>query len=150
MTCRPWSVTSVASAFKNAADENPALVEARFNQGAVLEECGNEDDAIKIWQSQSKYGPAIANLGFIAWKNGDAARAESLFNHAIEVDPRCTPASRRANNLAQILRDKARNADGAQKKQYVGQAVSNLRTVLALDSNNLQCVLDAGLPSITT
>jgi tetratricopeptide (TPR) repeat protein len=127
---------SVVGAFKDAADENPALVEARFNQGAVLEECGNEDDAVTIWQGQPKYGPAIANLGFIAWKNGDAGKAESLFNHAIEVDPLHTVEAR--NNLAQILRDKARASDGAQKKQYVGQAVSNLRTVLALDSNNLQ------------
>jgi len=48
---------SVASAFKNAADENPSLLEARFNQGAVLAECGNEDDAVKIWEGM-KYGPA--------------------------------------------------------------------------------------------
>jgi tetratricopeptide (TPR) repeat protein len=127
---------SVASAFKGAADENPNLVEARFNQGAVEQECGNEDDAVKIWQGQPKYGPAIANLGYIAWKNGDTGRAETLFNHAIEVDPLHTVEAR--NNLAQILRDKAHGSEGAQKKQYVGQAVSNLRTVLALDSNNLQ------------
>ncbi len=128
---------SVASSFKNAADENPALVEARFNQGAVLAECGEEDDAIKIWEGLPKYGPAIANLGYIAWKKGDTGRAESMFSRAIEVDPLHTVEAR--NNLAQILRDKARRAgSGEEKKQYVGQAVSNLRTVLALDSNNLQ------------
>ncbi len=32
-------------AFKSVADENPGLLEARFNQGAVLQECGREDDA---------------------------------------------------------------------------------------------------------
>src|SRR4029077_4839444 len=43
------------------------------------------------------------------------------------------------NNLAQILRDKARHASSSEeKRQYVQSAVSNLRTVLALDSNNLQ------------
>jgi tetratricopeptide (TPR) repeat protein len=127
---------SVASAFKSAADENPNLLEARFNQGAVLAECGNEDDAAKIWEGM-KYGPAIANLGYLAWKNGDIGRAESLFTRAIEADPLHTVEAR--NNLAQILRDKAHRADdSASKKQYVGQAVSNLRTVLALDSNNLQ------------
>lgn len=127
---------SVASAFKGAADENPALVEARFNQGAVLAECGNEDDAVKVWEGL-KYGPAMANIGYIAWKNGDTSRAESLFVRAIEADPLHTVEAR--NNLAQILRDKARKAGSSEeKKQYVGQAVSNLRTVLALDSNNLQ------------
>ena len=127
---------SVASAFKDAADENANLPEARFNQGAVLQECGNEDDAVKIWEGQPKYGPAIANLGYVAWKNGDTSRAESLFTRAIEVDPLHTVDAR--NNLAQILRDKAHHADGAEKKQYVGQAVTHLRNVLAIDSNNLQ------------
>jgi tetratricopeptide (TPR) repeat protein len=128
---------SVASAFKDAADENAALVEARFNQGAVRYECGDESDAIKIWEGLPKYGPAIANLGYVAWKNGDTSKAESMFTRAIEVDPLHTVEAR--NNLAQILRDKAHRADdSATKKQYVGQAVSNLRTVLALDSNNLQ------------
>src|SRR5882724_4910070 len=126
---------SVASAFKNAADENPSLLEARFNQGAVLAECGNEDDAVRIWEGM-KYGPAIANLGYIAWKNGQTSKAESLFSRAIEVDPLHTVEAR--NNLAQILRDKARHASSDEKKQYVQQAVSNLRTVLAIDSNNLQ------------
>ncbi len=126
---------SVASAFKNAADENPSLLEARFNQGAVLQECGNEDDAVKIWEGM-KYGPAIANLGYVAWKNGDTNKAESLFSKAIEVDPLHTVEAR--NNLAQILRDKARRSDGGEKKQYIQSAVSNLRTVLAIDSNNLQ------------
>jgi tetratricopeptide (TPR) repeat protein len=127
---------SVASAFKSAADENANLPEARFNQGAVLEECGDDDAAVKIWQGQPKYGPAIANLGYVAWKSGDTGRAESLFTRAIEVDPLHTVDAR--NNLAQILRDKAHHADGAEKKQYVGQAVTHLRNVLAIDSNNLQ------------
>jgi len=133
--------SSVADGFKDASEGNPPLLEALFNQGAVLQECGREEDAVRIWQGmtegKSKYGPAIANLGYIACKNNEPGRAESLFNRAIEADPLHTVEAR--NNLAQILRDKARKADSAdQKKQYVGQAVSHLRTVLALDSNNLQ------------
>jgi tetratricopeptide (TPR) repeat protein len=133
--------SSIADGFKDAAEGNPPLLEGLFNQGAVLQECGREEDAIRIWQGmtegKSKYGPAIANLGYIAWKNNEPGRAESLFNRAIEADPLHTVEAR--NNLAQILRDKARKADSAdQKRQYVGQAVSHLRTVLALDSNNLQ------------
>jgi len=127
---------SVSEAFKRVADENPALVEARFNQGAVLAECGRQEDAARIWQGL-KYGPAIANLGYLAWKRGNTQEAESIFNRAIEADPLHTVEAR--NNLAQILRDKARHASsGEEKRTYVQQAVSNLRTVLALDSNNLQ------------
>jgi tetratricopeptide (TPR) repeat protein len=133
--------SSVADGFKNAAEGTPVLLEALFNQGAVLQECGREEDAVRIWngmtEGKTKYGPAIANLGYIAWKNNEPGRAESLFARAIEADPLHTVEAR--NNLAQILRDKARHAsDAGQKKTYVGQAVSHLRTVLALDSNNLQ------------
>jgi Flp pilus assembly protein TadD len=127
--------SSLSDAFKRVADDNPGLVEARFNQGAVLAECGREDDAARIWEGL-KYGPAISNLGYLAWKHGDMARAEQLFTKAISDDPLHTVEAR--NNLAQILRDKARHASSAdEKRTYVGQAVSHLRTALALDSNNL-------------
>ena len=133
--------SSVADGFKSAAEGTPVLLEALFDEGAVLQECGREDEAIKIWQGMSegktKYGPAMTNLGYIAWKNNEPGRAEQLFSRAIEADPLHTVEAR--NNLAQILRDKARHSsDAGEKKQYVGQAVSHLRTVLALDSNNLQ------------
>jgi Flp pilus assembly protein TadD len=128
--------SSVADAFKRVADDNPGLTEARFNQGAVLYECGRDDEAARIWDGM-KYGPAITNLGYIAWKNNEKDRAESLFKRAIDEDPLHSVEAR--NNIAQILRDKARRADSSEgKKSYVSQAVSNLRTVLALDSNNLQ------------
>ena len=128
--------SSVSDAFKQVADSSPGLPEARFNQGAVLAECGRQEDAARIWQGL-KYGPAIANLGYMAWKRGEPMEAESLFNKAIETDPLHSVEAR--NNLAQILRDKARHASSMEeKKRYVGLAVNNLRTVLALDSNNLQ------------
>jgi len=128
--------SGLADAFKRVADDNPGLIEARYNQGAVLFECGREDDAARIWEGM-KYGPAITNLGYIAWKNNEPGRAESQFMKAINDDPLHSVEAR--NNIAQILRDKARKASSSEeKKNYVGQAVSNLRTVLALDSNNLQ------------
>jgi tetratricopeptide (TPR) repeat protein len=128
---------SLAEAFGQVAESSPGILEARFNQGAVLEECGNEDEAVRIWEKQPKYGPAITNLGYVAWRKGDVGRAESLFSRAVEVDPLHTIEAR--NNLAQILRDKARRASSdSEKKGYIGQAVQHLRTVLALDSNNLQ------------
>jgi tetratricopeptide (TPR) repeat protein len=129
--------SSVSESFRAAAEANPKVPEARFNQAAVLEECGQEAEAIRIWEGMPKYGPAMANLGYVAWKHGDVGKAESLFTRAIDIDPLHTAEAR--NNLAQILRDKARRAGSQdEKRQLVGQAVSHLRTVLALDSNNLQ------------
>lgn len=128
---------SLASAFGKLADSSPGLVEARFNQGAVLQECGQEDAAVRIWEKMPKYGPALSNIGYVAWRKGETGRAETLFNRAVEVDPLHTIEAR--NNLAQILRDRARRASSdSEKKGYIGQAVQHLRTVLALDSNNLQ------------
>jgi Flp pilus assembly protein TadD len=128
---------SLADGFGKVADSSPTLLEARFNQGAVLQECGSEDAAVRVWEKLPKYGPAITNLGYVAWRKGDTGRAESLFAKAVEVDPLHTIEAR--NNLAQLLRDKARRASSdSEKKGYIGQAVQHLRTVLALDSNNLQ------------
>ena len=87
--------TSVADAFKSAADGTPVLLEALFNQGAVLQECGREEDAVRIWQGMSegktKYGPAMTNLGYIAWKNGEPGRAEG----AVRARDRGRPAAHR-------------------------------------------------------
>jgi len=128
---------NLSSAFGKVADSTPTLMEARFNQGAVLQECGQEDDAVRIWEKMPKYGPAITNLGYVAWRKGDTGRAESLFNRAVELDPLHTIEAR--NNLAQLLRDRARHSSSdSERKGYIGQAVTHLRTVLALDSNNLQ------------
>ena len=44
---RAASAPSVSDAFKRVADDNPGLIEARFNQGAVLYECGREDEAAR-------------------------------------------------------------------------------------------------------
>jgi len=98
--------SSLSNAFGKVADSSPGILEARFNQGAVLQECGREDDAVRIWEQMPKYGPAITNIGFVAWRKGDTSRAESLFNKAVEIDPLHTIEAR--NNLAQLLRDKAR------------------------------------------
>lgn len=129
--------SNVSDAFKSVADSNPGLSEARFNQGAVLAECGRDEDAERIWRGMSNSGPALTNLGYAAWKRGERGEAESDFNKAVQVDPLHTVEA--LNNLAQILRDKARHASSPdEKKQYVSQAVSKLRTALALDSNNLE------------
>jgi len=128
---------SLADGFAKVAESSPTILEAKFNQGAVLQECGSEDEAVRIWETQPKYGPAITNLGYVAWRKGDVGKAESMFLRAVEVDPLHTIEAR--NNLAQILRDKARRSSSdSEKKGYIGQAVQHLRTVLALDSNNLQ------------
>lgn len=128
-------------AFKRAADANPKLREARFNQGAVLMECGRENEALQIMQQLSSgreaYAPAITEMGVVAFRKGDRAQAESLFTRAIQTDQNINSVTAR-NNLAQILRDQMLAQQGEQRKQTASRAIEHLRAVLAIDGTNIQ------------
>jgi tetratricopeptide (TPR) repeat protein len=133
---------SIASAFGSVADDNPAILEARGNQAAVLAECGRDAEANAIWEKLASgpkpYAPALAQLGYAAWKSGDVVRAETLFNRSVEADKLLGSVSARLN-LAQILRDKARNSSSVEEKNRLTlDAIVHLRAVLASDGNNLQ------------
>ncbi len=152
----PSDCSSLASAFKKIADKDPQLLEARDNEATIYLECGEKDKAVGIWNSLTNgakpYAPALANLGYLAWQSGNKSNAESLFNRAVQADPLIGSIYARIN-LAQILREQARTASADQKKALNDQAVRHLRTVLALDGNNLQAYagltyiyFDLGLP----
>jgi Flp pilus assembly protein TadD len=152
----PSDCGSLSSTFRKLADKNPTLLEARNNEATIYFECGRKDEAISIWNSLANgakaYAPALANLGYLAWQGGNKANAESLFNRAVQTDPLGGSIFARIN-LAQIMREQARVANGDQKKTLNDQAVRHLRTVLALDGNNLQAYagltyiyFDLGLP----
>ncbi len=129
-----------AEAFGKVADANPTLLEARHNQAAVYLECGRKDEAARIWEklAAQRYPPALANLGYLAWQKGDAAGAESYFNRSVDADKQAGSVAARLN-LAQLLRDRARRSHAASEKNQLTQdAVRHLRTVLAIDGNNLQ------------
>jgi Tfp pilus assembly protein PilF len=152
----PGDCSSLASTFKKLADKTPLLLEARNNEATIYLECGRKDEAVSIWNSMANgpkpYAPALANLGYLAWQTGNKANAESLFNRSVQADPLIGSIFARVN-LAQIMREQARNAGEGQKKSLNDQAVRHLRTVLALDGNSLQAYAgltyiyyDLGLP----
>jgi tetratricopeptide (TPR) repeat protein len=128
-----------ASAFRRVADENPTMLIARHNEAAVYMECGRSNEAARISDdlARKNYAPALANLGYAASRSGQSAEAESYFTRAIAADPQAPSIAARIN-LAQILRDRARRADGAEKQRLVKDALTHLRAVLALDGNSLQ------------
>jgi len=152
----PGDCSSLANAFRKLADKAPALLEARNNEATIYLECGRKDEAVSIWNSLANgakpYAPALANLGYLAWQGGTKSNAESLFNRSVQADPLIGSIFARIN-LAQIMREQARAASEGQKKALNDQAVRHLRTVLALDGNNLQAYagltyiyFDLGLP----
>jgi Tfp pilus assembly protein PilF len=133
--------SKVASAFRKLADRAPALLEARSNEAAVDLECGKKGDAVGIWKklaaAAKPFAPALANLGYVSWQEGNKSDAESLFKRSIEADPWSGSIAARINT-AQIYRERARLASGAEKKSLNDAAVKELRRVLALDGNSLQ------------
>jgi tetratricopeptide (TPR) repeat protein len=133
--------SSVASGFRKVADQVPALLEARSNEAAVYLECGKKGEAVSIWEKLSEgakpFAPALANLGYVAWQGGNKANAESLFKRSIQADPLIGSIAARIN-MAQIYRERARQASGSDKKALNDGAVKELRRVLALDGNSLQ------------
>lgn len=137
----PGDCDKAARVFARAADENPSLREARYNQAAVLMECGRQQEAVPILERLANgsppYAPALTSVGYIAWKNGDTITAERQFNRAIELDQKLNSVAAR-NNLAQILRDRVQHASGEERTRLANQASTHLRSVLALDGNNLQ------------
>lgn len=128
-----------ASAFRRVADRSPGLLIARHNEAAVGFECGRQQDAMRIWEDLANkgYAPALGQLGYAAWQAGDAGRAEGYFGRAIAADPQVASIAARMN-LAQILRERARRMGGSEKDRLAREASTHLRTVLALDGNNLQ------------
>jgi Flp pilus assembly protein TadD len=155
-TLNPGDCSSLANAFKKLADKVPSLLEARNNEATIYLECGRKDEAVSIWNSMANgakpYAPALANLGYLAWQSGNKANAESMFNKSVQADPLVGSIFARIN-LAQIMREQARTAAEGQRKSLNDQAVRHLRTVLALDGNNLQAYagltyiyFDLGLP----
>ncbi len=98
----------------------PTLIEARGNQAAVLHECGRDAEAMKIWEQLAgrNYAPALAQMGYVAWKGGDQARAETLFTRAIEADKNIGSVAARLN-LAQILRERARKTSNSGEREQL-------------------------------
>lgn len=132
---------TAASAFKKAADANPKLREARYNQGAVLMECSHDNEAQTIFAQMATgkdaFAPAVTQLGVAAYRKNDRAEAERQFTRAIEIDQNLNSVAAR-NNLAQLLRDRMLGQQGDERKRTANRAIQHLRAVLAIDGTNIQ------------
>jgi len=111
----------------------PALLEARSNEAAVDLECGKKGDAVSIWKkltaAAKPFAPALANLGYVSWQEGNKSDAESLFKRSIEADPWSGSIAARIN-MAQIYRETGSSRERvSEKKSLNDAAVKELRRV---------------------
>jgi tetratricopeptide (TPR) repeat protein len=115
-------------------DYGGQMAVAKFNAGAVWEECGNAEKAEDIYQQLvqevPKYDLSYNNLGVIYWNRRQEGKALDYFKRAVEANS-ATKAPR--NNLAAALRDKY--TDSPDQDTFT-KAESELQRVLAVDSNN--------------
>lgn len=125
----------LSKAFEDVYKKHGAqMAVAKFNSGAVYEECGDTEKAEKIYEDLirdvPKYDLAYNNLGVIYWNRKQESRALDQFKKAVDANA-TTRAPR--NNLAAALRNKY--ADSPQQPDF-DAAEKQLQTVLAVDSGN--------------
>ena len=123
----------IAEKFGDVYADYPKVPEAKFNQGAVLEECDKAADAERVYQElikkHPKFGPALNNLGQMYFKKGAVASALQYFESAAKAKNTEGYA-----NMAVIKRNQALAGDGA----AIQAAISNIHRSLAVDSNNIE------------
>ncbi len=130
----PAECQAIAERFDEVYSSSPSsMLVARFNVGAVWEECGELDKALEIYQelAEANFHLAFNNLGVIAWKQGDTKRALELFERAVEADEKRAFWAR--NNLAAAHRD--RYTDTVEAQDF-GVAEKQIQNVLAVDTSN--------------
>lgn len=124
----------LAKGFNEVYEGNKkSMLVARFNVGALWEECGNMEKATKIYDELGDKGfhLALNNLGVIAWEKGETKKALGLFKKSVEADKKQAFAAR--NNLAAAHRDRyADKVDAADFKE----AEKQIQNVLAVDTSN--------------
>lgn len=128
----PSTCASLASSFASLYADHPKVTEAKFNQGALLYECGQqkEGEAIfrEILSKKPGYGPALNNLGVIALARGQHGAAQGFFRKAA--------ASKNSEGYANVGMV-ARNTALRGNVQELVTARNNVFRALAVDSSNI-------------
>ena len=116
--------TAIAKGFDEVYESNKAsMLVARFNVGAVWEECGDMEKAVKVYEELGgkNFHLALNNLGVLEWNKGNTAKALDFFKKSVEADKkqafcgpqqprRCAPRSLRGQAQPRGLRHR-READ---------------------------------------
>ncbi|PRP91768.1 photosystem I assembly protein Ycf3 [Enhygromyxa salina] len=126
--------SSIAKGFDEVYKSNKrSMLVARFNVGALWEECGNMEQAIKVYEElgDKNFHLALNNLGVLEWNKGNTKKALDLFKKSVDADKKQAFAAR--NNLAAAHRD--RYADKLSQEDF-DTAEKQIQNVLAVDTSN--------------
>lgn len=126
--------SSIAKGFDEVYESNKrSMLVARFNVGALWEECGDMEKAVSIYSElgEKNFHLALNNLGVLEWNKGNTKKALDLFKKSVEADKKQAFAAR--NNLAAAHRD--RYADKLSQEDF-DTAEKQIQNVLAVDTSN--------------
>jgi len=138
--------SDAAAPFKRLAEENPSMLIARHNEASVYLECGRREEAMRIEEdlARSNYAPALSQLGYVAWRNGETAQAESFFSRAISADPQIDSVFRIVEGmgfgkLPPEIKARSLNAGAATR-----EALAKAKGALEKDLDSLALPIKAG------
>ena len=123
----------IAEAFGGVYDNDSKVVEAKFNEGVVYEECGDLAKAEQVYrailQKHPNHGATLNNMGQLLFARNQRAEAQTYFRKAAAAKN-----SEGYANLALLQRQRALGGE----TQALRDAVNNIHRALAVDSFNIE------------
>jgi tetratricopeptide (TPR) repeat protein len=117
------------------------LAEAYFNAGVAYQRCQDFDSAESMYKKalglNPKHAPSLANLAEIALRRGKRDDAMNLLKQAIDNDSNLQVSSARTNLGWLQYQELRRTTDAAARAKLEEQAIRNLQSALAVDSDDV-------------
>ena len=143
-----WNEQSCRDAsdeFKSIVSSNSKMIEARYNSGLSLQNCGMNKAAEGEYQAALKINPghaeSLSNLGEIYFRGGNESRAKQYWEKAVSADGKIVAAR---NNLAWLMIRDIRNGKTSLKSSQ-SAVTAMLSRALAVDNNNVEAYTLYGL-----
>lgn len=143
-----WNEQSCRDAseqFQSIVSSNAKMIEARYNSGLALQNCGMNKAAEGEYQKALKINPghaeSLSNLGEIYFKGGNETRAKQYWDKAVAADGKIVAAR---NNLAWLMIRDIRSGKISLKSSEPNVRAM-LSRALAVDNNNVEAYTLYGL-----
>jgi tetratricopeptide (TPR) repeat protein len=143
-----WSESNCRDAsdkFQSIVGDNSKMIEARFNSGLALQNCGMNKAAEGEYQKALKINPghaeSLSNLGEIYFKGGNESRAKQYWEKAVNADGKIVAAR---NNLAWLIIRDIRSGKASLKSSQT-KVKGMLSRALAVDNDNVEAYTLYGL-----
>lgn len=141
------SCKTAADKFADVASTHPELIEASYMSALSYDRCGMSEQAESAYErvlaKNGSHALSMSNLGTLAFKAGDVAKAKQRWEQAVEIDGKITAAR---NNLAWLLLQEMRKTgDRSTWNKLESAAGKHLSSSLAVNSEIVETYVLYGL-----